>query len=52
MIEFYQRKLEEARERSLAASREGDLKAWELAEVDVKNYEEMLRRSKAAESEN
>lgn len=40
---FYQRKLEEAKQRMYQASVDGNFKAFEVAELDVQNYERALK---------
>ena len=42
MITYYQRKLAEAENRMSVASEAGDLPAWTAAELDVKNYKELI----------
>lgn len=42
--QFYAAKLQEARERMQKASENADFAAWKIAELDVQNYENALKR--------
>ena len=46
MAEFYRRKVEEWTAKSLQASRDGNLAAFEFAEQEIAIYKQMLERVK------